>query len=183
MNLIQKTFITTIVLSLFGVSIYFFIIQPTITDIKGFNDRIQVERIALENKYTNRRNIKNIIADVSEVEGQLSNIENKMIIKSGDEVEFISSLEKIASLNNLVQKISLRKTDEQEANLATRYNITINLAGDYIDTLKYLKDVETSDFYIIIYAVNVTSNKDKKADAASSGTVKTNLYGYVYFSI
>ncbi|PIR66708.1 MAG: hypothetical protein COU51_02405 [Parcubacteria group bacterium CG10_big_fil_rev_8_21_14_0_10_36_14] len=183
MTFIQKTFISTIVLSLFGVSIYFFIIQPTIADIKNFNDRIQIERVSLENKYTSRRNIKNIIADVSEIKEQLTDIEDKMIIKSGEEVGFIRSLENIASLNNLVQKISLRPTDEQEINLATKYNITINLAGDYIDTLKYLRDMEASDFYIIIYGVNITSNKNNKTNAASSGNVKTNLYGYVYFSI
>ncbi|MBU1180120.1 hypothetical protein KJ885_04200 [Patescibacteria group bacterium] len=183
MSLLQRTLITTLILILFGVLIFVLIIQPTIADIKAFNDRIQLERFAIENKYTSRRNIKNVAADLKEVTAKLLPLMNTIIIQKGKEVSFISSLEAIAEKNNLTQKIEITPLIQQSGEMAQRQNIAITLSGNYIDTIKYLNDLEQSEFYIIIYGMNIGSAKDKLSKAGSSGTVKTNLQGYVYFSI
>ena len=137
MNLLQRTLITTAILLIFGFLIFMFIIHPTITDIKTFNNRIQIERVALENKYTSRRNIKNIVADLKEITTKISPLMQKMIVQKGKEVEFISKLEKIAKKNNLVQKIQITPLNGTGKEIAQRNNIAITLSGDYINTLKY----------------------------------------------
>ncbi|MFC1612575.1 hypothetical protein ACFL29_01865 [Patescibacteria group bacterium] len=182
MNLFQKTLITIATLLIFGAIIVIFVIYPAILDIQTFNDRIQLERVALENKYTGRRNIKNIVADLKQVSEQLVPLMEKMVIQEGQEVDFIGDIEEVAIKNNLVQKIKILPTEEKKQELASRRNINIALSGDYIDILKYLNDLEHSEHYIIIYAIHIGSGTNQVSAVASAGTVKANLEGYVYFS-
>lgn len=184
MNTLQKTIATTASLIVFNVAIFIFIIYPVINDIRAFNDRIALERVALENKYTSRRNIKNIIADLKYVSDGLAPLEKSMIIQKNGEVDFINALEKIAEKNNLPQKIRIIPAGTQDAKqgLAAKQNISITLAGDYIDVLKYMGDLEKSAFYVIINSVNLSSGENS-ADKNTAGIIKAYLEGHVYFSI
>lgn len=186
MSTIQKTIITILILIAFNATIILFIILPAVSDIKAFNDRIQLERVAVENKYASRRNIKNIIADLKYVSDGLVPLEKEMIIQKDGEVEFVNGLEKIADKNNLVQKIKIvPAAQDQNEKIAAKQNISITLSGDYINTLRYLSDLEKSKSYIVITNANVSStgvNIGSKT-VNSAGTVKTYLEGYVYFSI
>ena len=183
MNLIQKNIIIVTILAIVCICIYLFVISPTIKDIKVFDDRIQIERVSLENKYDSRRNIKNIIADLKYVSDKLTPLFDKMIIQNGGEVKFISGLEKIAKANNLVQKIQISSASATEEKLAQKRDIQISLSGDYANVLRYLEDLEKSEYYVIINNMVVSSGKTQSTEATiSSGIVKTNLQGYVYFS-
>ncbi len=187
MGMMQKTLITIALLAVFNGVIFIFIIQPTIIDIKAFNDRIQMERVALENKYASRRNIKNIIADLKYASNGITPLEEKIVVKKGQEVSFVSSLEKIAEKNNLAQKIKIVPAPDGNAktkNLAVEQNISIALSGNYIDVLRYMNDIEKSIVYIIINSIGITSGGgDMNDNAISTGNIKAYLEGYVYFSI
>lgn len=186
MNVMQKTLLFIIILAIFGFVIFLFIIQPTINDIKAFNDRIQMERVSLENKYTNRRNIKNIIADLKYTGDNIASLNDKMIIAKDKEVDFIRSLEKIAQNNNVAQKISISPaaSPAKDANkIAEKQSIAIVLSGNYIDALKYISELEKSDLYIIVNSVNVFSGDSQTGKINSAGIIKAYIEGYVYFSI
>jgi len=185
MNLAQKNIIAAAILFITSIFIYLLIINPTIKDIRVFNDRIQIERVSLENKYTSRRNIKNIIADLKYVTDKLTPLFEKIIIKKGSEVEFISGLEKLAKNNALVQKIQISSAMPGDKDrLAQKKNISISLSGDYVNVVKYLEELEKSDYYVIINSLVISSGKSSATKTtAASAVVKTNLQGYVYFSI
>jgi hypothetical protein len=185
MNTMQKTLVAIVILTLFGFVIFLFIIQPTIKDIAAFNDRIQMEKVSLENKYTNRRNIKNIIADLKYTADNLAPLSEKMIIPKGREVGFISGLEAIAKKNNVAQKISLSPAPAASGGnkIAAKQNLTIVLSGNYIDALKYISELEKSDLYIITTSVNIVSGGAEAGKANPAGIIKAYLEGYVYFSI
>ncbi len=182
----QKTIVAIGLLAVFTAVIFIFIIQPAIVDIQAFNDRIQLERVALENKYASRRNIKNIIADLKYASDGIAPLEEKIIVKKGQEVPFVSGLEKIAEKNNLAQKIKITPLAAEEAeikNAVVKQNISITLSGDYINVLKYINDLEKSSVYIIISGVNIGSGGgDANNKAISAGNVKAYIEGYVYFS-
>lgn len=193
MNTMQKTIIAIGLLIVFIGVIFIFIIQPTIIDIKTFNDRIQMERVALENKYASRRNIKNIIADLKYASDGIAPFEEKIIVKKGQEVSFVSGLEQIAGKNNLAQKIKITPAPLEASNISpltgpvpgvVKQNIFITLSGGYIDALKYINDLEKSPVYIIINSINIGSGGGEINDKIiSAGNVRAYLEGYVYFSI
>lgn len=186
MNTAQKTIITILMLAALNAIIIFFVILPAMSEIRAFNDRIQLERVAVENKYDSRRNIKNIIADLKYVSDGLALLEKEVIIQKDGEVEFVNNLEKIADKNNLAQKIRIAPAaQDQNEKIAAKQNISITLSGGHTDTLRYLSDLEKSKSYIIITSASISSAGENIAGkiANPAGTVKTNLEGYVYFSI
>jgi len=108
----------------------------------------------------------------------------KIVIQKGKEVPLIKDLEKIAKKNNLVQQIKLTPQPTKNGEkIAKKQKIIITLSGDYINTLKYLNELEKSKYYILVHGMNVTTGDNSSSKAVSSGTVKTILEGYVYFSI
>jgi Tfp pilus assembly protein PilO len=183
MNTLQKTIFAAATLFVASTLIVFFIAWPTVKKIQHYNDSIQEERAALENKYTNRRNIKNIIADLKYVDAGLEPIYKQILINKGEEVKFISALETIAAKTNVVQKLTLEKNGANFGDNLLRYSISIALSGNYIDTIKYINALETANYYININSVKFNSTKDKNAQSVdSNGSVKTILQGYVYFA-
>jgi len=184
MDAIKKTILTILILIVAGALIVFFIITPSIHDINAFNDRIQIERVSIENKYTNRRNIKNVIADLKYVNDGIAMIENNFIINKDKIVDFVSNLESIANDSNMTQDIKITPQNIGKEKLVQKYPLHITLSGDYIDTLKYLNSIEKSNFYLTIESINITSPKNNNSkELLSAGNVKTNLDGYVYFSL
>lgn len=185
MNILQKTIAAILILTLFSLVVFIFIIQPTIADIKTFNDLVQIERVSLENKYDNRRNIKNIMADLKYVADNIDAVSKKITVPQGREVEFISELELIAQKNNIIQKIKISPAPIPEGGIkiAAKENMTIALSGGYIDILRYLSDLEKSDLYIIINSINIFSGGATADSVKTAGFVKANLEGYVYFSL
>ncbi|MFA5134059.1 MAG: hypothetical protein WC459_04620 [Patescibacteria group bacterium] len=182
MSILQKTLVTIAILAIASLFIFIFIIQPTIKDIGAFNDRIQIERVSLENKYTGRRNIKNIVADLKYVTDAILPLSERIIIQKGNEVGFISSIEKIAQKNDVVQKIKINPAGINNK-IAEKQNLSITLSGDFKKILNYINELEVSDLYIIINSVNISSGDGQSIKAAASGDVKAYLEGYVYFSI
>ena len=100
-------------------------------------------------------------------------------------MEFISGLEKLAKNNALVQKIQISSAMPGDKDrLAQKKNISISLSGDYVNVVKYLEELEKSDYYVIINSLVISSGKSSATKTtAASAVVKTNLQGYVYFSI
>ena len=107
MRAIKKTILTILALVITSTVIILFVIIPSIKDMDAFNNRIRIERASIENKYTNRRNIKNVVADLKYVNDGIEIIEENLIIDKNDIVTFISRLEEIANNNNVVQDIKI----------------------------------------------------------------------------
>lgn len=169
------TFLIIITIILIAV----FIVRPTILDILNYGQKIQRDNMSLEHKYINRKNIKYLIGDLKIISRDLEPLYEKMVIKKGSEVEFVSELEKTANKFNLIQDIQITPLKEK-IGLAEKQDILITLSGSSIDTLKYIEALEHSHFYIYINSINWVAIKTSAK--ATQKTIKTNLYGYTYFS-
>lgn len=185
MSVAQKTAIILTILLMSSGLVVLLVIFPAANDIIAYNARIQAERAALENKYTNRRNIKNVIADIHFVNEKLPTLINKMLIERDGEVKFISELEAVAAKYGVAQKIALGAAESYgQGNVLNRRRINILLGGDYINILRYVSAVEQLGYYINIQNARASSEGSARPKGAeSSGDVKANLEGYVYVSI
>lgn len=185
MSVAQKTAVILAMLLISSGLVVLLVIFPAANDIIAYNARIQAERAALENKYTNRRNIKNVIADIHFVNAKLPTLANKMLIARGGEVSFISELEDVAAKYRVAQKVALGAAESYgQGNIINRRRINILLGGDYINILRYISAMEQLGYYINVQNVRANSEGSARPKGAeSSGDVKANLEGYIYVSI
>lgn len=152
-----KFFFTIIIILSSILTIVVFAIWPNISRIKKLNHAIYEQRVRLEKLYVQGQLLRTTREELERVTPQLEILNNLFILKDG-ELEFITALEKIASQNKLEQKIELNLSQEKE--LEANYKaipIRLVLKGDFLNTLKYLAEIERMDFYLNLGSLHLES--------------------------
>lgn len=155
--------------------VVWFVILPTLSDIKMINDALKNERIDLEKKYQRGQLLNKTIDDFERVKDQKKDLE-KIFVTRGDELEFVTILEGIAEANNVAQKLSLKSEDEQKkTNKAyIAVPLTIELESTFPQLLTYLHSLDQLDFYITSKNINMNSN------SVNNDIINTTIIGQFY---
>jgi len=106
----------------------------------------------IEQKYDQSivsRVTKRKIADINREYPNLS----RHLFRKGDELKLITYLESMALVNNLTQTINSSNIDKIADN---KVLLSLNLTGDYDNILKYLVDLESSDYLLNIEKFQLT---------------------------
>ena len=131
-------------LVIFG--LLYFIIIPTIADIKSMSGEIEEQRIDLEKKYIKGQSLKKLSDNLKSIELKLDLL-NQLFINKNRELEFITTLENRASLNRLNQKINLSSPQVDDNQDFHKADLQLLLTGKFTRLLKYLLDLESLGYY------------------------------------
>ncbi len=167
-----KEKILLINLALLGVSgsLIYFLIIPNIDDINRIKKEIDAQLIDLEVKYQRGQSIKKLNANLKKIEPEIATLD-QVFVKESEQVNFITSLEELATKNNVKQKLSLGKAQNSKSSFK-KVPLQISLEGGYLSILSYLHDLETSPNYINIKTIEITSTS---ANIDENGMTKNNL--------
>jgi len=153
----KKVIISVGVLFVLIIVLLFTIIMPTIRQIQKMNSDTETLLSYLETKYENAKNLRASIKKAQEIKEEVIGFE-KYLFQKGDELRLITSLENIASQNDLAQKIESSNLD----NITGQYaDMTIVLTGGYDKILKYLSDLEKNEYFININKLYLTPIFDR----------------------
>lgn len=141
-------------------AVILFIIIPTITDIKKISNSIYLERIDLETKYLKGQLLRKTIKDFENYKNEKEKFK-KIFIAQGDELEFITTLEKIATDRQILQSFKIKDSKQETAGYHYPLNLQIILEGNFFDIMNYLADLEKLDYYFNIYNTSVVAEKEK----------------------
>lgn len=150
-------------------SLIYFIVIPTIKEIKTMGDSIEAQREDLENKYIKGQSLKKLTENLNKIEPKLELL-NQIFINKNRELEFITSLENKANKNQISQKINLGNPEKTENKNFQKTNLQLFTKGGFIKQLQYLKDLEQLNYYINIKLLELSP-------AAGGEPVKTNSQG------
>lgn len=155
--------------------IIFGILIPTLLKIKKTADESYKLRLLLEQKYEQSlrsRVTKQKLADVKKTIADF----DKFIYKTGDELRLITFLETLATKHNLNQTITSSNLDKIGSDQTAE--IVLNLSGDYQNTLNYMVDLETSDYFINIEQLQLKPVFNKNGEIAKTASLNltTKLY-------
>lgn len=171
MTIKKKIAISIIIVLIFTALIIYFVIYPTIKDIKKISSTIYDERVDLEKKYLRGQLLKKTIEEFESAKPKQEKLASIFIVE-GNELEFITALEKIASAYNVEQSLQLKPVQNKNS-FYYSLPLDIKIKGNFINILKYLKELEKSNYYFNISAVDL--NNDNKTDIISA-----DLSGKVY---
>ncbi|OGY45456.1 MAG: hypothetical protein A2744_02095 [Candidatus Buchananbacteria bacterium RIFCSPHIGHO2_01_FULL_44_11] len=158
-----------------GVIVYL-VIVPTVIEIRKISQAIYNERLDLEKKYLRGQLLKKTIEDFEQIKPKKDQLTSAFLIL-GRELEFITSLEDIASQNQLIQNIQLNINEKKKREEFDEVPVTLTLQGNFLQTMNYLASLEKLNYYI-----NLTSLKISAADQdqdSSTSLVTTILSGKV----
>jgi Tfp pilus assembly protein PilO len=152
--------------------IVYLIIIPTINEIKKISQSIYAERMDLERKYQKGQLLRETINNFEKIRLDKEKFVKSLILE-GKELEFITVLEQISEKHNINQSLSLKKSQEKDELKGFYYVIPleITLSGDFIDILKYLKDIEKMDYYLNISTINAAVKEEIMITAKLIGEI------------
>jgi len=154
----QRNIIITISLIIICVTVSTFLIYPSVFGIISISKEIEVERAGLEERYQEGMSIKRVYADYENIKNELS-LMNSAILKVGEELKFITSLENIARDNNLTQKLDMDADSVKQFEGYQIMRISLSLNGSYEDLMNYLIQIEKMEYYINIDSIEMSGGQ------------------------
>ncbi len=142
----------------------YFVVLPTIMDIKTMGDDIEAQRVDLEKKYIKGQSLRQLTENLKNIEPKL-NLLDQIFINKNLELEFISSLENEANKNQISQKINLSSPQATENQDFQKINLQLFTAGNFVKQLKYLMDIESLKYYINIKSLELSSDSGSGQNA------------------
>jgi Tfp pilus assembly protein PilO len=166
---LTKRAIFKILLLVFALlAIFTGMLWPTVVNIRSTIGEILNLRGYIEQKYNQSilsRVTKRKITDIKNDYPDLS----KHLFRKGEELKLITYLEEMALKNNLTQTINNSNIDKITDNKVV---FSLNLTGDYDNIIKYLVDLESSEYLLNIEQLQLTPRFDR----SGQNTEDANLY-------
>ena len=158
-NYTQKIITTLIIFVLICLFLYFIIFLPTIEDIISLRKDIVFQKIDMEKKMSQNKNMTKLSEKLKIIEPELD-ILDSVFINKNRELEFITSLEGIANNFNLDQTLNLsfdRSTSEQGYK---KIPISISINGTIENAVNYLVELESLNYHININNIEINQRNN-----------------------
>lgn len=128
-----------------------FIIVLNLYQIKTTSQYIHQQQLILEKKLQMGQNIKEISKQYKQILAEMDLINNIFVVK-GEELEFITTLEKIASDNNLELRIDMSEPDSEDS-----IQLSLVLSGEYNSILLFIEKLESIPTYYNIEEITIAN--------------------------
>ncbi len=132
-------------LSLVVLALILGVFVPALSYIKKTSDESYKLRVFLEQKYEQSLRSRITKKKLAEIKSSMADF-YPFLFKSGDELRLITFLESLSAKHNITQTIGNSSLDKIGATRIA--GISMNLNGNYTDILKYLAELEASDYFI-----------------------------------
>lgn len=160
--------VTGFILSM--ILIVYYLIIPTINDIKKMGMEIEKQKIDLEEKYQKGQSIKKLAEDLKKIEPLVSQLDNIYIDKANS-LGLITDLEKIATENGVEQKINLVQTENNNNQYFQKIPIQLFVSGNFINQINYLEKIELLKYYINIQSLEISTAPQGSGNGGSLNTL------------
>ncbi len=176
MRIKKKIIISIVAVVIITSGIIYFVILPTIKDIRKISRAVYLERVDLEKKYLRGQLLRKTIDDFDKIKPDKEKL-SSIFITVGEELKFITALEKIATQHNLEQEIKLQQNKNEQTDSYYTLPLSITARGNFIEILKYLKELEKLNYYFNVFSLSASA--DSKNQGSKDVTTFT-LTGEVY---
>lgn len=164
-------------------ALIYFILWPTVKEIKAMGNGIKAEREDLEKKYIKGQSLKQLTENLKKIEPQLKLLD-QIFINKNRELEFITSLENEANKSQVSQKINLSAPQPEKNQNFKKTSLELNTKGNFIKQLKYLSSLEHLSYYINVKLLELspasgdeqTKTGNQGLPAAAEETNNLNMY-------
>lgn len=146
------------------------VIWPTINYIHKIDLETETLRLYLQKKYDATISLRSSVHKIAQIKSAVDAY-NDRLFRPGKELLLITTLEKLAAQNNVVQKINSAGLDKVVP--GQPLSLSINISGNYLDTLKYLADLKSLNFFLITESAQWSPLFDP---AQPTGVAKTAMY-------
>jgi Tfp pilus assembly protein PilO len=158
LNTKWKMLITLLAYSLIIFLIINFIILPRVNFIRKNGKDIVERRIFLEEQYIKVKNFKENNEEMKLVDKDIERLD-EVFVDYNEDLQFIETLESLASNHKINQRIALGKTEGKELNEFEKITLEIFAEGSFLNIMNYLINLETLNYYINVSSLDISKVK------------------------
>lgn len=154
--------------------VVYFLAIPFADQIKKSKKTIVAEKIKLERQLIRQKNSAEIEKTINQVKNDIKIIEDSYINKN-NQLEFITTLEGIASANKVEQNINLTQIGNKDKKSSyIESPLVLELSGRHDNLIKYLLDIEALNYYINIHSFEIFAGQNIATNGAISDALNDN---------
>ncbi len=174
--LIFITFIFIIVL------LSYFVMLPSINSIKELRAETIAQRLDLEKKVTRERNMGKLNEKIKTIEPQMEKFK-QIFISLDRKLEFITTMEGLASNNNVAQQIDFNfESEDNNSDTYKKVPLHLTVQGDFSNIMKYLTELESINYYINILALTINSSQPSiSREQTPTSNISLNISAVTYW--
>src|SRR6056297_2684018 len=151
----------------------FLVIIPCAEEIKKTKKKVKEQRMEIEEKYLAGINAKLLSGKAPEINKKMEKVE-KVLVNPDNQLEFVTSLEKLAKKNNIKQTPNIEYNSGEELDFARKIPLKLFTQGRLSDQLVYLKGLKSLRYYLEINSIKmkVIPASDLSSDFSSDASEK-----------
>lgn len=168
----KKIIIIIALLSFSIIVLALIVIKPIFSEVNFLSEKIKSEQEKLESLYQEGKTLAQAKKEIQEIIDKKQMLEG-IFLKEGQELEFITDLERIAQQFNISQDVRLGSKESFKDQYKTM-PITLSLQGNFNDLLEYFYQLEKFNFYF--NAKSLTVNKLAGTDERLNISLEANVF-------
>lgn len=176
LDLTKKIIFRVSALSVLALIIILGIFVPALTYIKKASDESYKLRMFMEQKYEQSLRSRITRKKLAEIKTDAANF-YPFLFKSGDELKLITFLETLSAKHNIIQTIA-NSTLGRVGN-SQIVGVSMNIGGHYNDVLKYIAEMEASDYFIYINQMQFTPAYARNGEMTQTANLNLTIELYV----
>ncbi|MBU0963476.1 type 4a pilus biogenesis protein PilO [Patescibacteria group bacterium] len=157
LNNSKKILILSGIIGVLIIAIIIFGLFPLYSSINLLDEKIYDKRVKLAIYEQQRQNIESTRDDYFQIKSDADTIA-KVFIDKNNFLNLISTLENLATDNQVTQNINLNISSQSD--IKDKISITLNTKGNWQNFSKYLVNIENLDFYVNIYDLSINRSGD-----------------------
>jgi acylphosphatase len=173
----RKTILSSILFSIFLLLIFFFLILPSLKEIKRISKEISQTKLKLEGITKRQEEIEKFKKLYPEIKEELSKFENSFVNKEIP-IDFVEFLEKIAKDLKIQSQISILSSSKDSI------SFQIKGAGNPENVFKFIDKVENCNFLIQVERIRISKLSEAELKMEEfKGFSKNDLKFEISFSV
>lgn len=175
LDLVKKIILWVSALSLLVLIILLGVFLPTLNYIKKISDESYRLRTFMEQKYEQSLRLRVTKKKLEEIKVSSENF-HSFLFRPGDELKLITFLENLSAKHKITQGIT-NSTIDKIGNKQMA-SISLNLNGNYHNALKYIAELEASNYFIYIKKMHLMPMYSRSGgyEEASHMSITIELY-------
>lgn len=154
---LKKRIIASIVgFFLFIFIIIYFVIFPSVRDIRNIKNEIEAQRLDLERRYVKGQSLRKMTEKLERAQEKI-HVLDQVFIGQDSGLEFVTALEGVAGKDGVNQKINLLSSAGVDNGFYKMVPLQLSSQGEANRQMNYLVSLETLNYYINIKSLELSS--------------------------
>jgi len=175
LDLKKRIIISIVGFFIFIFAVIYFVIFPSVRDIKNIKNEIESQRMELERRYIKGQSLRKMTEKLERAEEKI-HVLDQVFIGQDAGLGFVTALEGVAEKNGVNQKINLLSQSPVDNGFYKMVPLQLSSGGSANQQMNHLVSLETLNYYVNIKSLELSSGSAAIPVGSPESGSRVNLF-------